>query len=267
MEEKKNRLFIGSEYTNTGGNHWALELDEANLRCRWGYHTRWMGNYDKTVRTDGTLDGRIIQVDGTRFQLAFETCYLHQQENDELRKNTFCVHDEQRRKDAIAKAKNLWKYMEVSFTLDVAREGLFHDEVHPEGLFPEKDHFVEIMGEFLVRAGGKFTAILTNQDILVERERFVGNEGTEDEFEHFGFVFRYPKGQYAQPFGFHRKHIPLFETSTKLDFLHFEEAHREAYRQKATYHSMSLTNRALELLEREPRFSQEELEQARSAST
>ena len=254
------QLFVGAEHHGCGSNQWALELDLDNAICRWAYHSKWMGNYDKSILTDGVLTGAIAAgVAVSTYELVFNVPCLTTDEYCELHENTYIVSDQERRRRAFEKAMTQLEYMDVRMTLDTARAGYYYEEATPDGLFPEQESFMSNMGEFLERTASRFTAVLVNRDIDAEIVEHV-----EDNEVYTEVSFCYKNGRCVLPYGFGRKHLPLFDVDGELLFENIPDESRPDYVKKASYRKMALANIACSLLEQPPRYTDSQLGQARA---
>ena len=111
MKKKLNTiLFVGIEKQSCGSNNWAMELDIKKKTCIWGYHSKWMGQYDSTIETDGMLHGQLTDQEDGIYTITFSVPYLSEREYDELNNNTYSVRDDIKRKNAITKAKKQMKH-------------------------------------------------------------------------------------------------------------------------------------------------------------
>lgn len=262
------RLFIGAEGGGCGGNRWALALNLEAMTCRWGYHSRWMGTYDRSILTDGVLSGRVLSVDEAagRISLQFMAPSLTPEGSEALDNDTFCVQDEARRRAALDRALSDAELIPVRFVLSVDQGGLYGAECHEEGLLPEQEGLWESGGVFLERAGGAFSSILKNEDLIKAWTTYEEppSDG-EEPFTYRDVSYSYAHGRAALPFGFHRQHLPLFDLSAPFNFTGLKPRYEAEANKKAPYRRMLLFNQALGLLNEPPRYDDAALEAAHAA--
>jgi hypothetical protein len=221
------KYLIGIETLNENYNGWSIKIDQKNNRSTWGYHSRWTGNYDKTIETDGIIEGIIED----SYIITFKVPYLSKSEYDILRTNTYYVKYTNKRKKYQEEAKFIYSKQTTPVTFHLkSHSSNYINESTKSGILKSKSKFAHSSGIFLPRTQSRFTHLLINQTI--------------NKFN------TYENNICMMPFGFHQKNIPLYDISIPIN----NDEIKDKYR------SMYLTNVAMNLVGDKTKYNANEME-------